>query len=230
MIWSFFVRGGWFVALMLAGAVVAGGYAWQDETVASRLADDGEVTSATVTDKVTRVAVLPNGETGSSIRERVLLLEFMAETRGGARTVTFERHVSLSEFEATAVGDVREVVYLPSDPAVVDLGSGESRGRAWTSKVVALLCLILALVTARLTWPGTRRAWRLATFGRETQGTVLDVREDETHVRLCLRYSHAEGRLHANWLSGSAKLYRGTKIGGRVTLCYDPADPCNARL
>lgn len=137
-------------------------------------------------------------------------------------------------FRQLRIGDEVTIRYDPDDPDRIEAYSGEFQRR-----VLVYFCLaaIFGVFTAGMSWrivPNVRRNLSLDLFGRLETGRIVKIRVGNSHrenPQITLTYPDgAGGELTRIFRPTRNVRWSRVRIGEKVEVRVDPADPTNARI
>ncbi|MSU88630.1 hypothetical protein GE300_03220 [Rhodobacteraceae bacterium 2CG4] len=210
---------GWIALIPLLIAAVTGGIAMSEGRKAARLAGDGAVAVATITDK--RITVTTDSDGDETTRYH-LDFAFAAERRDFRMSTTVGRGF----YNRLQVGETTALRYWRPDPAVNEIEPGATTRTVWVTKIASALALAAGLFWIQRCWRRARRALRVRDRGVRRRATVIGHLDTGVSVNKVRQYrllwrdeTGAQGR---SWHLPRKRLHDWPE-GAELTVYADPA-------
>lgn len=210
---------GWIVYIPLTIAIVTGLIAMFEGRKADRLASDGAVASASITDKRIEISTDSDGD-----KTTTYYLDFtFAHERN---TVRDSESVSRSFYNSLDIGDTAPVRYWQPDPQVNELEPGSTTQTIWVTKIISAIALAGAVLWGERCWRKARRAIRVRDRGVRRRAEITAHLSTGVRVnkqpQYRLGWRDSEGREGRSFMMGRAKL-ADFPVGMALDVYADPA-------
>lgn len=210
---------GWIALIPLLIALVTGSIALSEGQKAQRLADDGGVVQARITEKRTSIYTDSDGDQRTRYH---LGFDFTAN----GKVYEMDETVGRGLYNRLQEGDKTALRYWRPDPTVNEIEPGTTTTTIWVTKIASALSLAAGLFWIIRSWTRASRAGRVRDRGARRRATVTH--HIKTNVRINkvpqyrLAWRDADGATGTSWFVSGRRLGDWPE-GSELTIYADPA-------